>query len=108
MMNSPLLPAVGIEIGCQINMCGNLVKTFGVLRWVDDPSVVAAVRKREGDVGIGLRVNLVDRPPRSDVVRKCAHGEDRNPDVAQRNRSTVGEIAFIGQIVAQEELPQVL
>jgi len=46
MMNSPLLPAVGIEIGCQIIMCGNLVKTFGVLRWVDNPGVVAAVRNQ--------------------------------------------------------------
>ena len=69
--------------------------------------VVAARRQHEGDLGVGKKVDLVDRAPRRDVIGLGADDEHRRADVAQRDRPPVHHVASLGQIVVEEQTAQV-
>ena len=73
-----------------------------------DAGVVAARGQKEGYLGVGQEVQLVDRAPGCDVVSGRGDGEDRQPDVGQRDRPAVDLVAALGEVVAQEQAAQIL
>ena len=106
-MDGLLLPGVGIDIGVEVVVHRDLVMTTWVSRRTDDAGIVPTIGEHEGDVGVGQRLDLVDGLPGRNVIGQRADRKERDADVSERDRAPVDMVALFGEIVVEEELPQI-
>ena len=100
-------PRVRIEVAIVRGLEKHLEAGARVVRSRDDAGVVAAAREQEGHVSVGEQVDLEHRAPGRDVVALRPDGEDRRADVAERDRPAVDREAALGEIIVEEQPPQI-
>ena len=79
------------------------------LAWfADNTSVVPSARKDEGDIGIRMIVDCVDRPPRSDVVSFRSDDKHGCMNILERGRTLFDHEVARRQFIVEIEASQVL
>jgi hypothetical protein len=90
-------PLVRAEDLIAVAVMRDAVVTAIVTGLADDAGIVPAIGQGEGDIRVGQLVDLVDRPPRRDVVVLGADGEDRHAQTLQGDRPAIDHEAPIGE-----------
>jgi hypothetical protein len=74
----------------------------------NDACVVASAREHKRVIGVSRVMDLVDGPPRSDVVAFCPDDEHRHADVLESGRASADCEAAGGELVVEIEALQIL
>ena len=82
-MHSIPLPSVWIDIFLLPFVGCDLVMSMRVAWWAHNAGIVPTVGQNECDVSIGEHLDLVDRTPRSNMIRNRTHRKYRRIDVTQ-------------------------
>src|ERR1700680_1562491 len=100
-MHGRCLPGIWIEVVLVPLVSRDLVMAVWVARRVDDAGIVATVGEHERHVRLGQYLDLVDRPPRRDVVGDGADSEKRYVDIPERHRLAVDLEASLRQVIVE-------
>jgi hypothetical protein len=101
-------PRRGVHIAVADLARGDVVVPAGVAGLRNDAGVVTAIREHEGELGVGEKVNLVDRLPGRDVIGLGAHHEHRHAEVFQRDNAALDGKTTGGEPVLQKQATQIL
>jgi hypothetical protein len=103
MMHGRCLPRIWIDVALRLLVSRELVMAVWVAGRVDDAGIVATVGEHERHVRLGQHLDLVDRPPRRDVVGDGADSEKRYVDIPERHRLPVNLEASLRQVVVEKQ-----
>ena len=88
-----------------LGLLGPHLEAASVVAWLrHDARVMAPGGKQIGDLGVAQEMDFIGRSPWRDMVANCADGEDRRPDVAERNGLACSHEPTLGKIVVKEQL----
>jgi len=89
---------------------GAMAQLIGPMRvpWLaDDTGIMSARSENEADRRFAQQMNLVDRPPRRDVIGLRSDGKNRDVDIRQSNGTPANAILTFGKVVLDEEMTQI-